>query len=125
MGMAAKRLVSVDFEVFGLVQGKEIALWGWKGCRGAESGLMPEVAFLMPKRVVSVTHPPPTPCPYLGFYSNPDGTYSNLYLLSGVFFRKYTRNAAVDYDLVGWCLNTRQGTVKGQMQGAAENVEKM
>ncbi len=46
-------------------------------------------------------------------------------LVSGVFFRKYTQKAAQSYNIFGWCKNTREGTVKGLMEGQQNGIEQM
>ncbi|KAG6445259.1 hypothetical protein O3G_MSEX003824 [Manduca sexta] len=45
--------------------------------------------------------------------------------VQGVFFRKYTKDQAEKLGLRGWCKNTSQGTVQGQMQGPPDKVETM
>lgn len=45
--------------------------------------------------------------------------------VQGVFFRKYTKQQADQLSLTGWCQNTRDDTVKGEIEGAEENVNKM
>lgn len=45
--------------------------------------------------------------------------------VQGVFFRKYTEAKAKELKLVGWVLNTSQGTVKGQAQGSPSAIERM
>ncbi|KAJ0183140.1 hypothetical protein K1T71_001116 [Dendrolimus kikuchii] len=45
--------------------------------------------------------------------------------VQGVFFRKYTKQQADKLGLRGWCKNTPQGTVQGQMQGPADKVQTM
>jgi acylphosphatase len=45
--------------------------------------------------------------------------------VQGVFFRKYTQQEATKLKLVGWVMNTEQGTVVGQMQGKEDSVNKM
>ena len=45
--------------------------------------------------------------------------------VQGVFFRKYTQQEAVKLKLVGWVMNTEQGTVVGQMQGKFDAINKM
>ncbi|EAT39864.1 AAEL008369-PA [Aedes aegypti] len=46
-------------------------------------------------------------------------------IVQGVFFRKYTQKQATSLGLKGWCMNTRDGTVKGQMEGEAKPVNEM
>ena len=45
--------------------------------------------------------------------------------VQGVFFRKYTQEEAVRRGLLGYVRNTAQGTVVGEMEGSADNVEGM
>jgi acylphosphatase len=45
--------------------------------------------------------------------------------VQGVFFRKYTQQEATKLKLVGWVMNTDEGTVVGQMQGKEDSVKKM
>ncbi|XP_058880468.1 acylphosphatase-2-like isoform X2 [Acipenser ruthenus] len=42
--------------------------------------------------------------------------------VQGVCFRMYTEEAGRKLGLSGWVKNTRQGTVVGQVQGAADKV---
>nr|XP_019558405.2 acylphosphatase-2 isoform X2 [Aedes albopictus] len=46
-------------------------------------------------------------------------------IVQGVFFRKYTQKQATSLGLKGWCMNTRDGTVKGQMEGEAKPMNEM
>ncbi|XP_055377897.1 uncharacterized protein LOC129609801 [Condylostylus longicornis] len=46
-------------------------------------------------------------------------------VVQGVFFRKYTQEAAKTFNLRGWCMNTSAGTVKGQMEGEASKIKEM
>ncbi|XP_058818979.1 acylphosphatase-2 [Topomyia yanbarensis] len=46
-------------------------------------------------------------------------------IVQGVFFRKYTQKQATSLGLHGWCMNTRDGTVKGQMEGEERNINEM
>lgn len=45
--------------------------------------------------------------------------------VQGVFFRKYTKKQADALNLTGWCMNTRSGTVKGEMEGIESDINKM
>ncbi|XP_057303624.1 acylphosphatase-1-like [Hydractinia symbiolongicarpus] len=45
--------------------------------------------------------------------------------VQGVWFRKYTKNAAQALKLVGWVMNTKHSTVVGCIQGEKKNVTKM
>lgn len=45
--------------------------------------------------------------------------------VQGVFFRKYTQQEGTKLKLVGWVMNTQQGTVVGQVQGKEDCVKKM
>jgi acylphosphatase len=42
--------------------------------------------------------------------------------VQGVFFRKYTHQEAAKLKLVGWCRNDDDGTVVGQAQGGAAQL---
>ncbi|XP_037899537.1 acylphosphatase-2-like [Glossina fuscipes] len=42
-----------------------------------------------------------------------------------VFFRKYTASKAKELGLHGWCKNTSEGTVKGQMEGTQQELHEM
>ncbi|VUZ53255.1 unnamed protein product [Hymenolepis diminuta] len=43
-------------------------------------------------------------------------------LVQGVFFRKCTLSQAREYNLVGWVRNNRSGTVEGEAEGAALQI---
>ncbi|XP_072032154.1 acylphosphatase-1-like [Amphiura filiformis] len=45
--------------------------------------------------------------------------------VQGVFFRKFTRDTAKKYGLVGWVKNTGSGTVVGVVQGPEDKVDFM
>ncbi|XP_001607421.1 acylphosphatase-1 [Nasonia vitripennis] len=45
--------------------------------------------------------------------------------VQGVFFRKYTEARATELGLKGWCMNTKQGTVLGYIEGERNKVEEM
>jgi len=45
--------------------------------------------------------------------------------VQGVFFRKYTEKKANALSLKGWIKNTKDLTVKGQLEGPKENVDTM
>jgi acylphosphatase len=45
--------------------------------------------------------------------------------VQGVFFRKYTHAEATKLNLVGWVMNTQEGTVVGQIQGSEDKIKKM
>ncbi|XP_023293513.2 acylphosphatase-2 [Lucilia cuprina] len=45
--------------------------------------------------------------------------------VQGVFFRKYTEKQAKLLDLRGWCMNTADGTVKGQLEGPQNELNEM
>lgn len=45
--------------------------------------------------------------------------------VQGVFFRKYTKQQADSLQLSGWCQNTRDGTVKGEIEGAEDKINQM
>ena len=44
--------------------------------------------------------------------------------VQGVFFRKFTQQEAIKLKLVGWVMNTEEGTVVGQMQGPPDSIKK-
>ncbi|XP_062554330.1 acylphosphatase-2-like [Armigeres subalbatus] len=46
-------------------------------------------------------------------------------IVQGVFFRKYTQKQATSLGLKGWCKNTRDGTVKGQIEGEVKSMNEM
>jgi len=45
--------------------------------------------------------------------------------VQGVFFRKFTNEKALSLGLRGWVKNTRDGTVRGELEGDVENVNLM
>ncbi|PSN55596.1 Acylphosphatase-2 [Blattella germanica] len=45
--------------------------------------------------------------------------------VQGVFFRKHTYQEAKRLGLLGWCMNTDQGTVLGCIEGPEDKVEEM
>ncbi|XP_016969222.1 acylphosphatase-2 [Drosophila rhopaloa] len=45
--------------------------------------------------------------------------------VQGVFFRKYTEQAANNLGVKGWCMNTRDGTVKGQLEAPLAELNEM
>ncbi|XP_022222184.1 acylphosphatase-2 [Drosophila obscura] len=45
--------------------------------------------------------------------------------VQGVFFRKHTNKKATQLGLVGWCMNTDEGSVKGVMEGNLDNIIEM
>ena len=45
--------------------------------------------------------------------------------VQGVFFRKYTQKKGNELGLRGWIMNTKNRTVKGQIQGESGNVNVM
>ncbi|XP_058062785.1 acylphosphatase-2-like [Anopheles bellator] len=46
-------------------------------------------------------------------------------IVQGVFFRKYTQKKASSLGLRGWCMNTADGTVKGQLEGEEKPFNEM
>lgn len=46
-------------------------------------------------------------------------------VVQGVWFRKYTAQEATRLGLVGYCENTKQGTVQGRIQGSGYSIQKM
>ena len=45
--------------------------------------------------------------------------------VQGVCFRAYTQDKAKAIGVRGWCRNTRQGTVQGELEGEANTIETM
>lgn len=45
--------------------------------------------------------------------------------VQGVFFRKYTKQQADSLNITGWCMNTRDGTVKGEIEGSDDKINLM
>lgn len=45
--------------------------------------------------------------------------------VQGVFFRKFTHKQAKTLGLRGWCRNTNEGTVAGELEGPQEQVMAM
>ncbi|XP_059480381.1 acylphosphatase-2-like [Neocloeon triangulifer] len=45
--------------------------------------------------------------------------------VQGVSFRKYALEAAQRLQVCGWCKNTAEGTVQGQLEGPPEKVNLM
>lgn len=45
--------------------------------------------------------------------------------VQGVFFRKYTKQQADKLSVTGWCANTRDDTVRGEIEGAESNFNQM
>ncbi|XP_016952546.1 acylphosphatase-2 [Drosophila biarmipes] len=45
--------------------------------------------------------------------------------VQGVFFRKYTEQTAKTLGVKGWCMNTRDGTVKGQLEAPLAELNEM
>lgn len=45
--------------------------------------------------------------------------------VQGVFFRKYTKQQADLLQLTGWCRNTRDDTVKGEIEGLEDKINQM
>uniref|UniRef100_A0A182RYC6 acylphosphatase n=1 Tax=Anopheles funestus TaxID=62324 RepID=A0A182RYC6_ANOFN len=46
-------------------------------------------------------------------------------IVQGVFFRKYTQKQASSLGIRGWCMNTRDDTVKGQLEGEEKAMNEM
>ncbi|XP_055857201.1 acylphosphatase-2-like [Episyrphus balteatus] len=46
-------------------------------------------------------------------------------IVQGVFFRKYTEKQAKSLGVRGWCMNTDDGTVKGQLEGELNKINEM
>ncbi|XP_031636568.1 acylphosphatase-2-like [Contarinia nasturtii] len=45
--------------------------------------------------------------------------------VQGVLFRKYTKQQADSLHLTGWCMNTRDDTVKGEIEGPEDKINVM
>uniref|UniRef100_A0A0G4IB56 acylphosphatase n=1 Tax=Chromera velia CCMP2878 TaxID=1169474 RepID=A0A0G4IB56_9ALVE len=45
--------------------------------------------------------------------------------VQGVYFRKYTKREAERLGLVGWCENSKKGTVVGEVEGQTAAVNAM
>lgn len=45
--------------------------------------------------------------------------------VQGVFFRKYTKQQADKLNVTGWCMNTRDDTVKGEIEGSEDKLNLM
>lgn len=45
--------------------------------------------------------------------------------VQGVFFRAHTEEQAKQLGLVGWCMNTPEGTVTGEIQGPSDKMKQM
>lgn len=45
--------------------------------------------------------------------------------VQGVFFRKYTKQQADSLNITGWCMNTRDDTVKGEIEGPEDKINAM
>ncbi|CAL8272573.1 unnamed protein product [Merluccius merluccius] len=48
-----------------------------------------------------------------------------VFVVQGVFFRKYTQMEGKKLGVVGWVRNTEAGTVEGQLQGPRSRVTEM
>ncbi|XP_070493342.1 acylphosphatase-2-like [Chironomus tepperi] len=46
-------------------------------------------------------------------------------IVQGVFFRKHTEETGRKLGVRGWCMNTKDGTVKGQMEGEEGPLNQM
>ncbi|XP_058171889.1 acylphosphatase-2-like [Anopheles ziemanni] len=46
-------------------------------------------------------------------------------IVQGVFFRKYTQKQAATLGVRGWCMNTKDDTVKGQLEGEEKPFNEM
>lgn len=44
-------------------------------------------------------------------------------LVQGVGFRYYTKQLAMNLDIVGWCANRYDGSVEGIAQGTIDNIK--
>ena len=45
--------------------------------------------------------------------------------VQGVFFRKFTKEKADSLGIVGYVMNTKQNTVKGEAQGSNESIQQL
>ncbi|KAF7989987.1 hypothetical protein HCN44_008661 [Aphidius gifuensis] len=45
--------------------------------------------------------------------------------VQGVFFRKYTQKKAEELFIKGWCMNTKEGSVVGRLEGDKQKIEEM
>ncbi|EDW05089.1 GH11746 [Drosophila grimshawi] len=45
--------------------------------------------------------------------------------VQGVYFRKHTQIKAKELGLYGWCMNTKDGTVKGIVEGPVDLISEM
>ncbi|XP_012280435.1 acylphosphatase-2 [Orussus abietinus] len=45
--------------------------------------------------------------------------------VQGVFFRKNTQKRGEELGLKGWCMNTKNGTVVGRLEGEKSKIEEM
>ncbi|XP_022213393.2 acylphosphatase-2 isoform X2 [Drosophila obscura] len=45
--------------------------------------------------------------------------------VQGVFFRKHTERQANSLGVRGWCMNTREGSVKGQLEAPLAQLNEM
>lgn len=45
--------------------------------------------------------------------------------VQNVFFRKYTQKQAISLHLTGWCMNTKQNTVIGELEGDETKINEM
>lgn len=45
--------------------------------------------------------------------------------VQGVFFRKYTKQQANSLNITGWCMNTKDDTVRGEIEGPEDKINLM
>ncbi|XP_068151471.1 acylphosphatase-2 [Drosophila tropicalis] len=45
--------------------------------------------------------------------------------VQGVYFRKHTQSKAKQLGITGWCMNTKEGTVKGVIEGNLDKLNEM
>ncbi|CAH0396170.1 unnamed protein product [Bemisia tabaci] len=142
-GEELSTLVSVEFEVFGHVQGRPPALHP-----GAADGLrepQPEVPPLPRLREYGCLHSASNGNKY---YISTNCKEYNLEWTEGlqvrqgangmregnepikdyekrVYFTKYARDRCLELGLAGWIKNSKRGTIVGKMQGEKSKVEEM
>lgn len=105
MGTGIEPTVSVEFEVFGLVQGK---LWCLQSFQ-AFCAVCPRSSQEFKNFFVDVW----------------DLIILTFYNFLGVYFTKYCKELCEQMSVSGWIKNTKKGTIQGKMQGSRSSVEYM